>query len=76
MVKKKKKGTKEEFATRKKRREIGTTRVHRVRFTPLTLCRLKTNSPAERKKKGTICKCNMNVNEFDATTKTRTITIG
>ena len=51
MVKKKKKGTKEEFATRKKRREIGTTRVHRVRFTPLTLCRLKTNSPTERKTK-------------------------
>lgn len=36
MVEKKKEGRKEEFARRKKRGEIGTTRVHvhRVRFTP------------------------------------------
>ena len=34
MVEKKKEGRQEEFARRKKRREIGTTRVHRVEFTP------------------------------------------
>lgn len=36
---------------KKEEKRDGTTRVHRVRFTPLTLCRLKTNSPTERKKK-------------------------
>ena len=51
MVKKKKKGTKEEFATRKKRREIGTTRVHRVRFTPLTLVDSRRIRPQKEKKK-------------------------